>query len=195
MCSVSGTGSNRRATLSRDAAGQVMTQLNGQLPKTPEELVTLPGIGPATAGSIAAFAYSAPVVFIETNIRRVFIHFFFPEEEKVHDDQILPLVRQTLDETNPREWYYALMDYGAMLKQGVKNPNRRRHGYTVQATFEGSDRQIRGQILRYLLDNGPSPTDVVISACGKASERTQKIIQKMMDERRVSQVFGCLRIA
>jgi A/G-specific adenine glycosylase len=190
-----GMGYNRRAKMLRDAAGQVMTQFNGQLPKTPEELVTLPGIGPATAGSIAAFAYSAPVVFIETNIRRVFIHFFFPADEKVHDDQILPLVRQTLDETNPREWYYALMDYGAMLKQGVKNPNRRSHGYTVQATFEGSDRQIRGQILRYLLDNGPSPTDVVISACGKESERTQKIIQKMMDECLVSQVFGCLRIA
>jgi A/G-specific adenine glycosylase len=190
-----GMGYNRRAKWLRDAACQVMDQFGGQLPRTPEVLVTLPGIGPATAASIAAFAYHAPVVFIETNIRRVFIHFFFPEEELVHDNQILPLVKQTLDRTKSREWYYALMDYGAMLKQRVKNPNQRSHGYTVQAAFGGSDRQIRGEILRYLLDNGPSPVDVVIAACGKESKRTRKIILKMVDECLLSEESGCLRIA
>ncbi len=190
-----GMGYNRRAKMLRDAACQVMSQFNGQLPQTPEKLVILPGIGPATAASIAAFAYNAPVVFIETNIRRVFIHFFFPAEEKVHDDQILPLVRQTLDETNPRDWYYALMDYGASLKRMVQNPNRRSHGYTMQAAFAGSDRQIRGKILRYLLDQGPSHTDVVISVCGNEPERTQKIIQKMVGECLISEDSVCLRIA
>lgn len=190
-----GMGYNRRAKMLRDAARQVMETFGGRLPETPEELATLPGIGPATAASIAAFAYNAPVVFIETNIRRVFIHFFFPAEDKVHDDRILPLVRQTLDWINPREWYYALMDYGAMLKQTVENPNRRSHGYTVQAAFDGSDRQIRGQVLRYLLKEGASPVDAVTAACGADEMRTRKIILKMVEERLLSEESGRLRIA
>ncbi len=190
-----GMGYNRRARMLRDAAVMVMETFGGCLPKTPEELVTLPGIGPATAASIAAFAYNAPVVFIETNIRRVFIHFFFPTEEKVHDIQIQPLVRQTLDWINPREWYYALMDYGTILKQVVENPNRRSHGYTVQAAFDGSDRQIRGRILRYLLDEGPSPEDAVIAACGDDAKRTHKIILKLVGECLLSEESGRLRIA
>ena len=190
-----GMGYNRRAKMLRDAARMVMETFGGCLPKTPEELVTLPGIGPATAAFIAAFAYNAPVVFIETNIRRVFIHFFFPEGEMVHDIQIRPLVRQTLDWINPREWYYALMDYGAMAKQVVDNPNRRSHGDTVQAAFGGSDRQIRGRILRYLLGEGPSTEDAVIAACGDDAKRTQIIILKMVGESLLSEESGLLRIA
>lgn len=190
-----GMGYNRRAKMLRDAARMVVETFGGNLPETPEGLVALPGIGPATAASIAAFAYNAPVVFIETNIRRIFIHFFFPDEEKVHDDCIRPLVRQTLDRESPREWYYALMDYGAMLKMAVENPNRRSHGYTVQSSFEGSDRQIRGQVLRYLLENGPSPENTVVAACGDDAERTEKIIQKMVEESLLREFSGRLSIA
>ena len=113
----------------------------------------------------------------------------------VHDIQIRPLVRQTLDWINPREWYYALMDYGAMAKQVVDNPNRRSHGYTVQAAFDGSDRQIRGRILRYLLGEGPSTEDAVIAACGDDAKRTQIIILKMVGECLLSEESGLLRIA
>ena len=190
-----GMGYNRRAKMMRDAAVIIMEQFGGKLPETPEALVTLPGIGPATAASIAAFAYNAPVVFIETNIRRVFIHFFFPEEEGVHDDRIRPLVSQTLDRTNPREWYYALMDYGAMLKTVVENPNRRSRGYTVQSAFSGSDREIRGRVLRYLLEEGPSPRDVVAAACGADAERVERCIQKMRDESLLRDKSGTLSIA
>ena len=55
--------------------------------------------------------------FIETNIRAVFIHHFFSERESVTDREILPLVERTLDREEPRDWYYALMDYGATLKK------------------------------------------------------------------------------
>lgn len=190
-----GMGYNRRAKMLRDAAAMVMERFGGNLPQTPEELVSLPGIGPATAASIAAFAYNAPVVFIETNIRRVFIHFFFPHEEKVHDDRIRPLVRQTLDWINPREWYYALMDYGAFLKTAVENPNRRSQRYTVQSSFAGSDREIRGRVLRYLLEMGPSSRDAVAAACGDDTKRTERIILKMVDESLLTEESGRLKIA
>jgi A/G-specific adenine glycosylase len=55
----------------------VVTTYNGSLPSSPEMLKALPGIGTYTASALAAFAFNRPTVFIETNIRTVFIHFFF----------------------------------------------------------------------------------------------------------------------
>jgi A/G-specific adenine glycosylase len=124
-----------------------------RVPLTLEELDALPGIGKATAASISAFAFNIAHPFIETNIRRVFIHFFFQEDiVKISDDQILLLVEATLDRKNPREWYFALMDYGAMLKKTLVNPNRRSKHYVRQSTFIGSNREVRGAILRLVTE-------------------------------------------
>jgi A/G-specific adenine glycosylase len=130
-----------------------MDSYGGELPDDPGELVRLPGIGPATAASICVFACNRPLPFVETNIRTVFIHFFFNNKGAVHDRDILPLVEETLDRQRPREWFYALMDYGVMLKKTVGNLNRRSRHYAKQARFEGSDRQLRGRILQLLLDH------------------------------------------
>lgn len=146
-----GMGYNRRALWLSQAAKIVERDYGGRLPKDPIDLCTLPGIGPNTAGSIAAFAFNAPVVFIETNIRRVFIHHFFAGDEVVDDKQILPLVESTLDQDRPRQWYWALMDYGSSLAGLVANPNRRSKHYAKQSKFEGSNRQTRANVLRVLL--------------------------------------------
>jgi A/G-specific adenine glycosylase len=147
-----GMGYNRRAIALQKCAIRVMQDYQGRVPDDSETLATFPGIGRATAGSIAAFAFNIPVVFIETNIRRVFIHFFFPASATVGDTEILPLVEQTLYRKNPRIWYWALMDLGASLKNSVSNPNRRSAHYSRQSPFIGSDRKIRGSILRILLE-------------------------------------------
>ncbi|MEO7618034.1 MAG: A/G-specific adenine glycosylase [Candidatus Saccharibacteria bacterium] len=146
-----GMGYNRRALFLHRIAQAVVTDYGGILPADPTELVKLPGIGANTAGSVAAFVYDAPVVFIETNIRRVFIHEFFQDSDEVHDKELMPLIEQALDTEHPREWYYALMDYGSHLAKTVVNPNRRSKHHTVQSKFEGSKRQIRGEVLRQLL--------------------------------------------
>ena len=146
-----GLGYNRRALRLREAAQMVVREFGGVLPSDPAELVRLPGVGANTAGSVAAFAYDEPVVFIETNIRRVFIHGFFADQPDVHDKQLLPLIEEALEREHPREWYWALMDYGADLAKRVENPNRRSKHYAVQSKFEGSARQLRGEVLRQLL--------------------------------------------
>lgn len=148
----SGLGYNRRAKFLHAAAQIVVEKCNGQLPREPSALQTLPGIGPATAASIAAFGFDTPTVFIETNIRAVFIHYFFPQRTDVGDDELLPLVAATLDKKAPRKWYSALMDYGTHLKAAHKNPARRSRHHVRQSTFEGSDRQLRGRILKLVLD-------------------------------------------
>ena len=72
-----GLGYNRRAMFFKRTAEIVVEQYGGRLPHTRAALESLPGIGRGTSGSLMAFAFNEPEIFIETNIRRVFIHFFF----------------------------------------------------------------------------------------------------------------------
>jgi A/G-specific adenine glycosylase len=150
-----GLGYNRRALALLEAARRVMDEQGGVLPAEERYLRSLPGVGPYTAAAVLAFAFERPVVLIETNIRRAFIHEFFPEAEGVRDAELVPLVAATLEQSRPREWYYALMDYGAALRAAGANPNRRSAGYRPQPRFEGSQRQVRGAILKALLGEGP----------------------------------------
>lgn len=146
-----GLGYNRRALYLHRTARQVVDGYSGIIPDDVSRLERFPGIGHATASAICAFAYNQPTVFIETNIRTVFIHHFFAGEPTVSDKDILPLVDQTVDTDDPRIWYHALMDYGVALKGAFGNPSRRSTSYTRQSPFQGSDRQLRSSILRIIL--------------------------------------------
>ena len=146
-----GLGYNRRALHLQRTARKVVGKYGGRLPRNPDELSELPGIGKATAGAILAYAYNLPIPFIETNVRRTFIDAFFKNKKTVSDRDILPLVDLTLDRKSPRRWYSALMDYGSMLGAKKENPNRRSTRYAKQTRFEGSRRQIRGRIVKTLL--------------------------------------------
>jgi A/G-specific adenine glycosylase len=185
-----GMGYNRRAKHLKIIAEKVCGEYAGILPADPAVLETFPGIGNATARSVCAFAYNLPVVFIETNIRRVFIHCFFPECESVSDREILPLVEITLDQANPRDWYYALMDYGTQLKTSVPNPNRRSHHYTRQPPFKGSDRQIRGLVLRIVLDE-PGISEISLwEKTGCERERLDRILADLEKEQFIVRKLG-----
>ncbi len=170
-----GLGYNRRALALKACALEVQDRFGGRLPEAPEVLATLPGIGPATAGAVAAFAFGQPVPFIETNIRRVFLHCFFREADSVGDGKILPLVAQTLDRTQVRIWYYALMDYGVWLKTQVPNPNRRSACYRPQSPFPGSDRAVRGAILRALLPAARLSLAELAARIGQDKDRTARL--------------------
>lgn len=180
----SGLGYNRRARFMHRAAQQITSEFDGELPAEPAVLETLPGIGPNTAGSIAAFAYNHPAVFIETNIRRVFLHFFFPDEERVHDRQIYPLIEATLPPTDPRRWYWALMDYGVALAhvRGTVNPNRRSRHYTRQKPFQGSDRQLRGRILKALGEHGHLAVSELPGITGADVQRSEAVALRLETE-------------
>ncbi len=175
-------GYNRRAIALRTIAGLVISEFSGVIPDDETVLSGFPGIGKATAGSIVAFAFDRPTVFIETNIRRVFIHCFFGDKVPVSDREIRPLVARTLDVRHPREWYYALMDYGAVLGRRIPNPNRRSTHYHRQPAFEGSDRQLRGRILETLLLKGTLEKDDLISFIGEGPERTGEILLALSRE-------------
>lgn len=153
----SGLGYNRRARFLQQACRLISERIakGGTFPDTADELDALPGIGPYTARAVCTFAFNKPEVFIETNIRSVYIFFFFPDAAglEVKDSDLLYLIEQTLYRENPRLWYYALMDYGAALKKKVENPSRKSRHYTKQSRFEGSLRQARGAIIRQLVNS------------------------------------------
>lgn len=177
-----GLGYNRRAVALKEIAGRVLVDFGGVLPDELSTLMELPGIGRSTAGAILAFAHNVPIAFIETNIRRVFIHFFFSSQERVRDSEILALVEQTMDRRNPRHWYYALMDYGSMLKETIPNPNRRSAHYTRQGPFEGSNRQIRGRLVKRLLSSGPMEEKALCECLGADCDRISKIVKDLEGE-------------
>lgn len=147
-----GLGYNRRARYLHQIAQKIVNEWRGSLPADQTKLVQLPGIGWNTAGAICAYSFNQPVVFIETNIRSVFIHHFFPGQQNVDDKEILPLIEETLPKHNSRVWYWALMDYGTFVKKQYANPARAAKSYSRQSSFEGSLRQLRAQILRYVLE-------------------------------------------
>ncbi len=146
-----GLGYNRRALALRKAAGIIVSRHAGKIPSDRQLLKDLPGVGEATSGAVCAFAFNQPVIFIETNIRSAYLHHFFPGKNDVSDDELALHLELTLDAKNPRKWYNALMDYGVYLKENNPNPSRKSSRYRKQGGFEGSDRQLRGRMLSYLL--------------------------------------------
>lgn len=147
-----GLGYNRRAKYLHEAAKMIVGELNGEFPDTKERLMELPGVGPNTAGAILAYVFNQPVVFVETNIRTVYFQHFFSQGEMVADSEIRELVEKTIDRHHPREFYWALMDYGAWLKkQGAGRTTQSKH-YKKQSALKGSVREVRGQIIRLLTE-------------------------------------------
>ena len=193
-----GMGYNRRA-LALHRAARALAEAGGELPADARALEALPGIGPATAAGICAFAFDLPGVYLETNVRAVFLHELFPNEEGVSDRTLVPLVRATCPPDasdpgdDPRTWYYALLDYGAYLKRTVPNPSRRSSGHARQSRFEGSHRQKRAELVRILLAHrGDAPGGVdlgtvaaeLASAEEKAGRRGVKTadVQALLEE-------------
>lgn len=151
----SGLGYNRRAKYLHEAAKTIVLTLKGRFPRSYEGLRALPGVGEYTARAVRTFAFNEPEVFIETNIRTVFMHIFYTDilqNNKMSDTELMPLVTAAAKGQNPREWYWALMDYGVHLKRHDLRLNSKSKHYTKQSKFEGSLRQVRGAILRAYLD-------------------------------------------
>lgn len=191
-----GLGYNRRA-LALHRAAQAIAALGGELPAETKALEALPGIGPATAAGIRAFAFDLPSVYLETNVRSVLLHELFLAAESVPDRELVPILRATCPDDahdpadDPRTWYYALLDYGAYLKRSVPNPSRRSRGHARQSRFEGSHRQKRAELLRALLAHAPeggAELDVLLAevnaveAAAKRPPLTEKNVRSLLKE-------------
>jgi A/G-specific adenine glycosylase len=176
-----GLGYNRRAKFLHQAAHRVVHEYAGEFPHTNTELVKLPGVGKNTAGAIMAYAWDIPVVFVETNIRTVVIHHFFADQTDIPDTAIRTIMESVVNELairheSSREFYWAMMDYGTYIKQHVGNLNKLSKTYVKQSKFHGSNRQLRGALLRELA----------------AGVKTHNMLSNVFPDSRLDTVLGAL---
>ena len=183
----SGLGYNRRAKFLWSAAQKVVTDCKGSMPQVVTELQALPGLGYNTAAAIATYAYDAAAPFIETNVRTVYIHHFFNDRTDISDKELLPLIEQTLPAEHYRQWYWAIMDYGSHLKATIGNVSRQSKHYVKQASFQGSRRQIRGQIIQLLMKR-PHSLDELRQLT--TDERLELVLRDLVSEHMIRNQNG-----
>lgn len=170
-----GLGYNSRAVRLQQMAKKIVYDFGGGLPYEEELLLSLPGIGPATAGDLRAFIWNTPSIVIETNIRTVMIHHFYSQRQSVTEEMIRKVVAETLTKENPREWYWALMDYGSYLKSQGNSSHKKAHIYKKQSSFNGSNRQLRSYILDTLIEySSQSISDIYAKAVERADHDNRK---------------------
>jgi len=189
-----GLGYNRRGKSLHDAARIITERHGGRVPEDIADLLALPGVGPYTAGAVRAFAWGRPEVIIETNIRRVMLQVYFPGRPDVHDREIIPVIAATLDNLSPREWYYALMDYGSYLGRNFANPNRRSRHYVRQAPLKGSVREVRGRIIAVLSGSGSVARSELERIVGSGDSRFEIALSGLERDGMVVQVGGSVRL-
>lgn len=168
-----GLGYWRRALSLRETARKIRKEYKGKFPQDSYLLETLPGIGPYTAKALVCFAFRKKEAFLDTNIRRVYLHFFFPKRKKVSDREILEIAQKAVWGKNPRAWHYALFDYGAVVLKD-KRINRQSLHYYRQSPFEGSPRSFRTKTVRFLLSQGKTPHKTLESFLRKEIKKAEK---------------------
>lgn len=170
----SGLGYNRRAKYLHDAAKTLSTQ---KQPYTFDTLVSCKGIGSNTASAVVVYAYNTKAVFVETNIRTVFIHYFFAKQSSVTDKEIIDALEKSLKYVaDYRSWYWSLMDVGTRLKSEQNGHLAKASTYKKQPIFTGSRRQLRGRVIKQLLD-GP---------------KTYEFLQQHFEDVRLDEVLEAL---
>jgi A/G-specific adenine glycosylase len=188
----SGLGYNRRAKFLHEAAKKIVNEYGGVFPNTAEALISLPGIGVNTAGAILAYSFNQPSIFIETNVRTVYFYHFFQDQVEVDDKQLREKVIETVDKEHPREWYWALMDYGTYLKRnGAGQINKSRH-YKKQAPLKGSLREVRGQILKQLARE--DVTEAHLKEVLSADERFEKALLGLKKDGLIQETAGVVHL-
>ncbi|MCX6663249.1 MAG: Fe-S cluster assembly protein HesB [Euryarchaeota archaeon] len=173
-----GLGYNTRAINLHKAARKIVTEFDNDVLEAMKQYTEIPGVGRYTSQAVKIFSTNADLVTVDTNIRRIFIkEFHLPD--KVSDKELWGLAEQCLPKGRSREWHNALMDYGALhltaQKTGIKPK-------TQQSRFEGSDRQIRARILRYLLKETMSLSELE-KTFGIEQMRLRRILDKMVTEK------------
>ena len=95
------------------AARMIAATWNGHVPEDPESLMTLPGIGPYTAGAIAGIAFNRPVPAVDANARRVVSRL---EGRPFRNDRdVASFLAGIIPADEPRMFNQALMELGALV--------------------------------------------------------------------------------
>lgn len=178
-----GLGYWRRAKYLKSAAQAIVKKHSGKFPHDIQILESLPGLGLYTARAVACFAFGSREPFIDTNIRRVYLHFFFKNQKNVSDKDILKIAQRALPTKDPRLWHYALFDFGATVLKDKKINRASRH-YTKQSKFTGSFRSYRALALKILLQQ-PRYTLSRLKLKQKIGQRADDVLAALIKDKLV----------
>ena len=177
-----GLGYNRRAVALHEAARAIVRDHGGEVPRDPDALRRLPGVGPYTAAAVASIGHGEPFAAVDTNVRRICaraIHGAEPDEVPV--DRLTDDAQAWLDPTAPGEWNQALMDLGRFHCRPAPRcevcplaPHCRfraagltgRPSGRRQPPFEGSARQVRGAVVEVLRTRRSESAEVLAERTG-----------------------------
>ena len=113
-----GLGYYRRAANLHALAKVVVKEQDGRMPDDPAELLTLPGVGPYTAGAVACFAFERRTPAVDTNVARVIRRAFHPRRPKDPNDKVVwATAAALLPRTGKSAWAFnqGIMELGALV--------------------------------------------------------------------------------
>ena len=168
-------GYNNRAKYLHEAAGQIVTDYDGEFPTSPAELQELMGVGPYTANAVASFAFNNGDAVVDTNVKRVLYRAF----SEIHNTEN-PLYQALADELMPegesKVWNNAIMELGGVACEktprcdevgcpwrewcdAYANGDFTAPDVPTQPSFEGSRRQFRGRVIEVLSEQDEMALD------------------------------------
>jgi A/G-specific adenine glycosylase len=189
-----GLGYNRRAKFLHGAAKEIVATYNGKIPEDAAILESIWGIGSYTARAIVTFAYNHDAIVLETNTRTAITHHFFADRESVSDEDVSHMLKKVLPHGRSREWYSALMDYGAYLKRSGVRINAKSKGYSKQSTFKGSGRKARGALLRHLTKGPEGKMKLMKLLPNERKDQLEEQLQKLVKEGMVERSRSVYRL-
>ena len=197
-----GMGYPRRCKNLQLAAQMMVERFDGEVPRTLNELLELPGVGPYTARAVLTFAFDADVAVVDTNVARVLARI----SGKVLNARASQEMADTwLPIGFSRDWNQVMMDFGATVctarkahcescpvfeqcvwKGGVDNEMdpAKASAFTSkpQAKFAGSDRQARGKLMKALTVSGVTQERLVAVMEIADEERALRLAQALVKE-------------
>lgn len=195
-------GYPRRALRILDVAKVVVTEFAGQMPQTYEELIALPGIGDYTANAILAFAHKQKSVVLDTNVRRVIGRVWHGQERpKI---SISAVERSFAESLVPKThasaslWNAAVMEFGAVVCT-ARNPlcsqcivasqcAWKLSGYPASNAakktqkFEGTDRQVRGRMMKILKDSNKAVDKTAFAECSVDAKQRSRALDSLITD-------------
>ncbi len=178
-----GLGYNRRAIYLQECAKKIVIGYAGVLPRDPEQLLALPGIGPYMCRSVLIFAFNQDVAAVDTNIRRILIAEGFATETtsaremQAIAEQVLPLGRS-------RDWHNALMDYGSLVLTsagtGIKPLTR-------QSKFYKSFRWYRSKVVKHLVA-GAEPKELSAADVARLLDKDAEFVARIIESLKKDQL-------
>jgi len=189
-------GYPRRATRLYESAGIIATKFDNEVPRSIEDLRTLPGVGEYTAAAIASFAYNESALVMDINIRRFFARSIDGVESPTQSpSQVERKIRAELIPNNGALWAAATMELGALVCTArtpacnecpvILSCAWRKAGYPKSdlakrtQSWTGTDRQCRGVIVQHLREE-KSATKSALMKLWSDSDQAERALKSLI---------------